>query len=185
MARINLLPWREERRVELKKEFFVITGLVAAVAVFIIFAWQMGLNSAIDYQKSRNGFMEKRIAELNQQVREIADIRKKKSELVARMDVIQSLQGNRPEIVHIFDQIVRTLPDGVFYNEIVRSGNSLSLKGTAESNNRVSSLMRQLDASEWFSNPNLTGVTANRAAGEYANDFQLRVSITPPATLKE
>lgn len=185
MAKINLLPWREELRAELKKEFFVITAMVAVVAILVIFAWQMALNTAIDYQKSRNGFMEKRIAELNLQVKEIADIRKKKAELVARMDVIQSLQGNRPEIVHIFDQIVRTLPDGVFYNEIVRTGNSLSLKGTAESNNRVSSLMRQLDASEWFSNPNLTAVTANRAAGEYANDFQLQVSITPPATLKE
>lgn len=185
MATINLLPWREELRAEQRKEFFVMTGLIAALAVSVVFVWQLGLNNAIDYQKSRNSFMEKRIAELNQQVREIADIRKKKAELVARMDVIQSLQGNRPEIVHIFDQIVRTLPDGVFYNEIVRSGNVLSLKGTAESNNRVSSLMRQLDASEWFSNPNLTGVTANRAAGEHANDFQLRVDITPPATLKE
>src|SRR5690606_20198041 len=132
-------------RSELKKEFFVITAMVAAAAIFVVFTWQMALNTAIDYQKSRNSFMEKRIAELNLQVKEIADIRKKKAELVARMDVIQSLQGNRPEIVHIFDQIVRTLPDGVFYNEIVRAGNSLSLKGTAESNNRVSSLMRQLD----------------------------------------
>lgn len=185
MAKINLLPWREELRAELRKEFYVVTGIVAVVAAVIIFAWMTMLNNSIDYQKSRNAFVEKRIAELNQQVREIAEIRKKKNELVARMNVIQSLQGNRPAIVHIFDQIVRTLPDGVYYNEIVRSGNTLTLRGTAESNNRVSSLMRQLDASEWFSNPNLTGVTANRAAGEYANDFQLRVTITPPTGTKE
>lgn len=185
MANINLLPWREELRSELRKEFFVITGIIAAVAIVIIVIWQMVLNSAIDEQKGRNAFLSKNIAELNRQVKEISELRKKKTELVARMNVIQSLQGNRPEIVHIFDQIVRTLPDGVFYNEIVRSGNSLTIKGTAESNNRVSSLMRQLDASDWFSNPNLTGVTANKAAGEHANNFQLKVSITPPATLKE
>lgn len=185
MATINLLPWREDLRVELRKEFFIITGVVAGFAVAIIFAWQMLLNNAIEEQKGRNAFLEKRIAELNQQVREIAELRKKKAELVARMDVIQSLQGNRPEIVHIFDQIVRTIPDGVFYNELVRNGNNLVIKGTAESNNRVSSLMRQLDASEWFANPNLTGVKANRAAGEHANDFELRVTITPPATIKE
>ena len=185
MATINLLPWREELRAELRKEFFVIASAVAAVAIVIIFAWQMVLNSAIENQNGRNAFLEKRIAELNQQVREIAELKKKKAELVARMDVIQSLQGNRPEIVHIFDQIVRTIPDGVYYSEIARNGNDLTIKGTAESNNRVSSLMRQLDASEWFASPNLTGVKANRAAGEHANDFELRVKITPPAMLKE
>lgn len=185
MANINLLPWREELRAELKKEFFIITAGFAVVAALIVFIWQMALNTAIDNQKERNAYLEKQIAQLNQQVKEIADLRKQKTELVARMNVIQSLQGNRPEIVHIFDEVVRTLPDGVFYNDIVRSGGSLTLRGTAESTNRVSSLMRQLDASEWFANPNLTGVTANKAAGEYANDFQLQVAITPPATLKE
>lgn len=185
MATINLMPWREELRVELKKEFFVFTALVALLAAAIIFSWQMTLNGEIDFQNSRNQHLQQNIAKLNQQVREIADLRKQKSELVARMDVIQSLQGNRPEIVHIFDQIVRTLPDGVFYNDLIRSDKQLTIRGTAESNNRVSSLMRQLDASEWFTDPNLTGVTANRAAGEYANDFQLRVTITPPASIKE
>lgn len=185
MATINLMPWREELRSELKKEFLVFTGLVAALGAVIIFSWQMTLNSEIDYQSSRNQYLQQNISKLNQQVKEIADLRKQKAELVARMDVIQSLQGNRPEIVHIFDQIVRTLPDGVFFNDLVRSDKLLTIRGTAESNNRVSSLMRQLDASEWFTDPNLTGVTANRAAGEYANDFQLRVAITPPATVKE
>lgn len=185
MATINLMPWRQELRAELKKEFYVVTGLVAALAVAIVFVWQMSLNSDIDYQSSRNDYLQQNINKLNQQVREIADLRKKKAELVARMEVIQSLQGNRPEIVHIFDQVVRTLPDGVFLNDLTRSGQAMTVRGTAESNNRVSSLMRQLDASDWFSDPNLTGVTANRAMGEYANDFQLHVKITPPATKEE
>lgn len=185
MATINLMPWREELRSELKKEFIVLTALVAFLAVAIMFAWKITLDSEIEYQQSRNQHLQQNIAKLNQQVREIADLKKQKAELVARMDVIQSLQGNRPEIVHIFDQIVQTLPDGVFYNDLVRAGKTLTIRGTAESNNRVSSLMRQLDASDWFADPNLTGVTANRAAGEHANDFQLRVTITPPATVKE
>lgn len=181
MATINLLPWREERRAELRKEFFIITGAVAVLAVAIIFGWQLILTAKINDQTGRNDFLQARINELNQQVKEIADLKKRKAELVSRMEVIQSLQGNRPEIVHIFDEIVRTLPDGVFYNEITRKGGGLSIKGTAESNNRVSSLMRQLEASEWFAEPNLTGVTANPRAGEHANDFQLNVKITPPS----
>ncbi|HEY9034703.1 MAG TPA: PilN domain-containing protein [Pseudomonadales bacterium] len=185
MATINLLPWREERRAELKKEFFIITGVVAGIAVAIIFFWQMVLAAQISNQQGRNSYLQTNINELNQQVKEIADLKKKKAELVSRMEVIQSLQGNRPEIVHIFDEMVRTLPDGVFYNDISRAGKALNIRGTAESNNRVSSLMRQLDASDWFADPNLTGVTANRAAGEHANDFQLRVKITPPSIKEE
>lgn len=185
MATVNLLPWREERRAELRKEFFVITGVVAAIAIAIVFGWQLVLTAKIDDQNGRNAFLQERINELNRQVKEIADLKQKKAELVSRMEVIQSLQGNRPEIVHIFDELVRTLPDGVFYNDITRNGGSLSIRGTAESNNRVSSLMRQLEASEWFAEPNLTGVTANRSAGEHANDFQLQVKITPPSIKEE
>lgn len=185
MATINLMPWREVRRADLKKEFIIFTALVAFLAAVIVFSWKVTLDNEIEYQQSRNQHLQQNITRLNQQVREISDLRKQKAELVARMDVIQSLQGNRPEIVHIFDQIVRTLPDGVYFNDVVRTNKTLTIRGTAESNNRVSSLMRQLDASEWFTDPNLTGVTANRAAGEYANDFQLRVTITPPATVKE
>ena len=180
MATINLLPWREELRAELKKEFFIIVGVCAAIAAGIIFIWQLMLSTAIDQQIARNSYLQSNINELNQQVSQIAALRRQRAELISRMEVIQSLQGNRPEIVHIFDEIVRTLPDGVFYNEITRSGNNLNIRGTAESNNRVSSLMRQLDASDWFADPNLTGVTANRSAGEHANDFQMRVRITPP-----
>lgn len=182
MATVNLLPWREERREELKKEFGIITAFVAAVAVLIVFLWQSVLSGAVDQQNSRNSFLQVRIDELSEQVKEIAELKKQKKALVERMDVIQSLQGNRPEIVHIFDQIVRTLPDGVFYNEIKRQGKTLTLKGTAESNNRISSLMRQLDASEWFENPNLQKVEANRAFGDQGSNFEMVVSLTAPSS---
>jgi type IV pilus assembly protein PilN len=183
MATINLLPWREERRQQLKKEFLIIFGGFAAVAVVAVLLWQLLLTTAIDNQEARNSFLSDRIRELDKQVAEIAALKRQKQALVERMQVIQSLQGNRPEIVHIFDELVRTLPDGVFYTSVVRAGNSLSLLGTAESNNRVSSLMRQLDASEWFANPNLQVVKANKRIGEQATDFSMRVAITPPVAV--
>ncbi len=181
MATINLLPWREERREELKKEYFIILGGFAGVAVVIVLIWQFLLSGDISYQQDRNRFLEQRIAELQEQVKEIKALKEKKQALIERMKVIQSLQGDRPAIVHIFDEAVRTLPDGVFFTYMSRNGNVLHVKGTAESNNRVSSLMRSLDASEWFSAPNLKVVTANKSLGDAANNFEMLVTITQPS----
>lgn len=181
MAKINLLPWRAERREQLKKEFLIITAGFAIAAVLIVLCWQLLLTSAISNQESRNQFLDQRIKELDQQVAEIAELKKQKQELVERMKVIQDLQGSRPEIVHIFDELVRTLPEGVFYTSISRTGKEISLLGTAESNNRVSSLMRQLDVSEWFASPSLQVVKANKQYGEQYTDFDLKVALTPPS----
>lgn len=180
MATINLLPWRQERREQLKKEFLIILAGFAGFAAVIVLLWQLLLTTAISNQEGRNAFLTKNIQELDKQVKEIAVLRNKKKELVERMQVIQSLQGNRPEIVHIFDELVRTLPDGVFYTSIVRKGNSISLAGIAESNNRVSSLMRQLDASEWFVSPLLKMVSANKSLGEQGTNFSMQVRLSPP-----
>jgi len=177
MATINLLPWRDELREEQKQEFLVVLGLFVGLGVAIIVLWQFVLNNNIDAQSSRNQFLKKHITVLDGQVKEIVELKKKKADLVERMDVIQSLQGNRPEIVYIFDEIVRTLPDGVYYESIERKGSVLMIDGVAESNNRVSSLMRQLDASEWFTAPNLKNVKAYPDFGEQANRFELTVSI--------
>lgn len=181
MATINLLPWRQERREQLKKEFLVISAGFAALAAAIILSWQMLLSNSIANQESRNRYLEEKIRELDLQVKEIAELRAEKQKLVERMKVIQSLQGNRPEIVHVFDELVRTLPDGVFYTLIDRKADVITLNGTAESNNRVSSLMRELDASEWFSNPTLKMVKANPRVGDQATDFNMTLKITPPA----
>ena len=186
MANINLLPWREERREELKKEFLTILAGCAIFGAAIILAWQLVLSNIVSNQEGRNQFLQTRIDELQQQVKEIAKLKKQKKELIARLEVIQNLQGNRPEIVHIFDEIARTLPDGVYYNSIERKGKTLYLKGTAESNNRVSSLMRRLDESEWFRSPNLKKVQASKALKiSGANDFEMVVKITSPARAKK
>lgn len=185
MANINLLPWREERRQELKQAFLVILGVIAALGFALVMLADMIVNSAIDHQDSRNKYLEKQISELELQVKEIRELKKKKQELLDRMKVIQELQGNRPIIVRIFDEMVRSLPDGVFYNQLSRSANAINLMGIAESNNRISSLMRKVDKSEWFDDPNLTAVTANPQFGEQASEFSMSFNISTPSGNEE
>lgn len=184
MPNINLLPWREERREELRKEFLITLGVVAAAAVLILALVWWAMNAAIDYQQDRNRFIQNHINELNQQVKEISTLKKKRQEMLDRMRVIQELQGNRPVIVRVFDELVRVVPDGVYFTEVKRRGNTLEIRGTAESNNRVSSLMRNLDKSEWFKSPNLTQVKADPSFGEQANDFTMSVQLQLPGSDK-
>lgn len=181
MAKINLLPWREERREQLKKEYFTILGGVALLGVVVVVLWHSSISGAISSQESRNNFLTANIKQLDAQVAEIKELKDQRKRLIERMRIIQELQGNRPEIVRLFDETVRTLPDGVFYTDVERKGSTLTIKGTAESNNRVSSLMRRLDESQWFDNPNLIGVKANPLFGDQANDFNLTVTIAAPS----
>jgi len=180
MAKINLLPWREQRREQLRKEFLLVLGAVAATALLVTLVGSLVINGQIDHQNSRNDYLKSHIAELNKQVAEIKDLQTRRAQLIDRMKVIQDLQGTRPSIVHIFDQLVRTLPDGVYFRALERKGQEITIRGTAESNNRVSSLMRRLEASEWFTEPNLKGVKANPQFGEQANDFDLPVKVSTP-----
>ena len=181
MANINLLPWREERREEQRKEFWSIVGGVAVAGLLCVVIAHVVISGRIEHQTDRNQYLQKNIAVLNGQVEEIKNLRKRRAELLDRMKVIQDLQGSRPLIVRVFDEIVNTLPDGVHYNSLSRVGNTVSILGTAESDNRVSSQMRRLDSSDWFKNPNLRGVTANPRAGDQGSDFNLTVVIDTPS----
>jgi len=179
LAQINLLPWRDERRQELKKEFLSVVSFVFVVGVALVLLGDRVLNSQIDEQYSRNKYLTEHIATLNKQVAEIRDIQKKRDQLLDRMKVIQELQGNRPFIVRILDQLVRTVPDGVFYTKLIIRDTDIAISGIAASNNRVSSLMRRLDASDWLTDPNLDAV---RAAPNYADQtttFDLTVRVQP------
>jgi type IV pilus assembly protein PilN len=180
MAHINLLPWREERRQELKKEFLVVLGGTALLAVVLLLVTNRVYNSWIDNQGNRNAYLQRNIDELSRQVAEIKELEAKRRQLLDRMKVIQDLQGTRPLVVHVFDDLVRTLPDGVFYQGLSRGEKKIEISGVAESNNRVSSLMRQLDKSEWFENPNLTSVQAATEYGEQASAFKMAVDISQP-----
>ena len=180
MAKINLLPWREARREELKRAFLSILGLVAAMAVVLVMLADRVVNSQIDNQRARNDYISTNIRVLDKQVEEIKDLQRKRNQLIDRMRVIQELQGNRPIIVRVLDQLVRTVPDGVFYTSVSARGQQLNIDGVAESNNRVSSLMRRLDASDWLKEPNLDAVRAAPAYGDQANTFDLTVQVDLP-----
>lgn len=176
MARINLLPWREWERERKKKEFFgnLAGVLVAGAALVLLFGWY--LNGQIEAQEARNSVLETEIAELDRKIAEIQDLQKTRDELLARMRVIQELQGNRPVIVRVFDELVRTLAKGVHFRTLKMEGNRLTLDGVAESNNRISTLMRNLDNSDWFASPNLKTIKEdpqNPDYGAQASTFNL------------
>lgn len=180
MAQINLLPWREERRAERKKEFLVVLVLVALLGIGILVLGDRYVSGQIDNQQARNQYLTDNIKVLDKQVAEIKELQRRRNQLLDRMKVIQELQGNRPIIVRILDQLVRTVPDGVFYNSLQTRGQDITITGVAESNNRVSSLMRRLDASDWFQQPNLDSVRAATQYGEQATTFSLKVKVQLP-----
>ena len=177
MAKINLLPWREAYRTEKKKEFLSLLVAVLIAAVLTVFGWDRVVNHQIETQNDRNQLLKREIAKLDKQVAEIKELKKRRQGLLDRMQVIQELQGNRPEIVKIYDEFVRAVPDGVYFTKMTRKDSQISLVGYAESNNRVSSLMRRLDASYKFTEPNFTKVQANDALGEDGSQFEMRVKI--------
>ena len=182
MANINLLPWRDEFRQEKKKEFLSLLGMIVALAVIVAFSWDRVATSRIENQQSRNQLLQSNISILDKQVAEIKDLKKRRQDMLDRMEVIQSLQGNRPDIVKIYDELVRAVPDGVYFTRLERKANALSLTGFAESNNRVSALMRKLDESGKFVDPNLTVVEADQTLGEQGSKFEMRVQLESSPT---
>lgn len=188
MANINLLPWREQLREQRKKDFGIALGVTVVAAALILFGVDRFFNASIDNQNDVNAYLRDQTKLLDQKIVEIRELQEQKEALTARMTVIQELQGNRPVIVRLFDELVRTLPEGVYYNSITRVNDLISLEGVAESNSRISALMRDLDASDWFADPDLKQVTAltggtNAAGGQESNSnlFQLTVKVTTPA----
>ncbi|RBW48162.1 PilN domain-containing protein [Marinobacter sp. F3R11] len=175
MARINLRPWREELRAEKQKQFVVMVLGAAIIAGGLTFLWKTHVDSSIAYQQSRNAYIESASKKLDEQIREIESLRRKRDELLARMKVIQDLQGKRPVIVRAFDELVRTLPDGLFYTDLRKVGDRVSIVGMAESNSRVSTLMRQFEESDWFASPNLSNVSSADSQRAGYSQFNMTV----------
>ena len=158
MARINLLPWREERRKARQTQFNIIAGMVGGVGVVTVLILYGAMNEAISIQNERNAYMTDQIKLMDGKLDEIKDLQDTKQRLLARMQIIQQLQQSRPVVVHLFDQLVKTLPPGVFLTSVSEGGDSLTLEGTAESSARISTYLRNIDASPWMGEPNLTVV---------------------------
>lgn len=155
MARINLLPWREAERKRKIREFIIYAVGGLTVALIIALLVHIQIENQIEYQGKRNDFLQTEIASLDKKIKEIQDLEKTKASLIARMNVIQQLQQSRPEIVHLFDEFVGTLPEGVVLTEIVQVGQELKVAGRAQSNARVSSYMRNIDSSPWIGKADL------------------------------
>ncbi|WP_207260910.1 PilN domain-containing protein [Pseudomonas sp. GW101-3H06] len=186
MARINLLPWREEQRERRRKRFLLILVGALAGAVGAVLIANQAINAAINRQIARNDYIGKQIVVVDERIKQISELKIRRQQLVERMRIIQDLQGNRPISGRIFDQLARTLPEGVYFTEVKMAGKTLSITGAAESNNRVSDLMRNLDASDWFDAPSLTEVKATTAGQlDQANVFRLTVRQTQPAALED
>ena len=155
MATLNLLPWREERRKEQLRQFLTMTGLSVVLMLLVILAVHLHYGRLINAQESRNSFLKNEITVVEKKIREINSLAKEKKRLLARMDVIQQLQRNRPGIVHLFDEMVKTIPEGAYIESLKQTGNQLIIKGNAQSNARISAYMRNIDASPWLTKPSL------------------------------
>jgi len=177
---INLLPWREELRQEQKKQFGILTGLMMFLAAAIMGLIHLQMVTKIDYQLSRNSFMSGEISKLDKEIAEISELKKVRRSLVERMEVIQDLQRSRPSIVHLFTEIVKTVPNGVFLESLTQTGNDLLMNGQAESNARVSTYMRNLDASDWLKAPNLRVIEIEDIKVNRISTFTLTVKQTSP-----
>lgn len=184
MAHINLLPWREEERQEQTRQFATITGLSLILTGAILFVVHVSFNNQIDHQNYRNRILQDEIAKLDESLKQIEKLEETKAQLLARMDVIQSLQQQRPQIVHLFDDFVRTLPEGIYLTDIKQEANQLTIKGVAESNGRVSAYMRNIDASGWMATPKLK-VIETRKGTLRSSDFTLLTSQSSPKETSE
>lgn len=180
MARINLLPWREQLREQRKQQFVATLIGMVILGAAVIFVGDQVYGSLISEQLSRNSFIERENQALDARIKEIQELRQKRQELIERTRVIQDLQGNRPIASHVFDQLARTIPEGVYFTAVRMSGKHISLEGAAESNNLISSLMRRQDASDWLTAPSLAEVKALELDGQEASQFKLTVQQTKP-----
>jgi type IV pilus assembly protein PilN len=178
-ANINLLPWRAKRRKQREREFYALLGFAAILGVLLVLAGVIFYNGRIEYQEERNRFIQREIDKLDDQIKEIERLEERRRQLIARKEVIERLQADRTRMVHLFDELVRTIPEGVRLTAIKQSGTQLTLEGVAQSHARVSMYMRRLDASDWLTRPNLNIIDAKGEQGaRFA--FTLRVQMTTP-----
>jgi type IV pilus assembly protein PilN len=171
MPRINLLPWREAERKKRQRDFGVAMGgsLIAAVAVVML--TMLVFNQMIGNQRARNDRLTVEIAELEKSIEEIDGLERQKERLLARMEIIEELQKSRPEIVHLFDEITRQLPEGVYLTGMKQTGSRVEIRGVAQSSTRVSALMRQIDSSEWLDDPEVERVETTQSGASRQSEF--------------
>jgi len=189
MTRINLLPWREELRKDRQKQFVAVMVTTLVISLLIVGSIHLFYAGQIQNQKTRNNRLEAEIAHLDKKIKQIAELEKEKANLLARMNIVQQLQLARPEVVHVFDELVTTLPEGVYISDIKNAGKRITITGVAQSNGRVSTYMKNVETSEWLSNPTL-GIIKTKTRGTAqvsgrTNTFTLNTSQLTPKSATE
>lgn len=173
MAKINLLPWREELRKKKQQDFVAGIGAGVLMTILILLLVYMHIEGMKEYQNRRNQMLRDEIAILDKKIKDINDIENKKNLLLTKIDVIQKLQESRPEIVHLFDELAKVTPEGVYLTKLTQTGASLNMDGRAESNARVSAMMRAIEASDWLNSPVLEIIRGQGENTGVLNDFSL------------
>ena len=174
MARINLLPWREELRKQKQRDFGIIAVSSVILAGLVVLLAHFHVDGLINNQNQRNAYLQDEIEILNKRIGRIKELEAMKQNLLARMNVIQELQSSRPESVHLLDEMVRTLPDGVHLKKFAQSNKALTMTGIAESNARVSDYMRKIDQSDWLTGPRLNVIKTTESGRRRIANFTLR-----------
>ena len=186
MTRINLLPWRDTLKKEREIRFGIITGISIGLALLVILGVHLYMESAISYQKQRNKFLETEIKKAEDKIAEIEELDQQKQRLIERMNVIQELEESRPMVVHLFDELVKTVPNGVYFTSMKQKGNKITLEGIAQSDARVSSLMANIESSLWLTNPKIYSIESKEDTNRTSqtkrslSEFKLEVTQTAP-----
>jgi type IV pilus assembly protein PilN len=186
MTRINLLPWRDTLKKEREIRFGIITGISIGLALLVILSVHLYMESAISYQKQRNKFLETEIKNAENQIAEIEELDQQKQRLIERMNVIQELEESRPMVVHLFDELVKRIPNGVYFTSMKQKGNKITLEGIAQSDARVSSLMANIESSLWLTNPKIYSIESKEDTNRTLqtkrslSEFKLEVTQTAP-----
>ncbi len=171
MPSINLLPWREAERKKRQRDFGIALGGAVVVAVAVVMLTMLAYSSMISGQNARNDRLTAEIKILDESIAEIEGLERQKERLLARMEIIDELQKSRPEIVHLFDELVRQLPEGVYLTGMKQTGSRVEIRGIAQSSTRVSALMRQIDASEWMGDPEVERVETTQSGASRQSEF--------------
>lgn len=184
MIRINLLPHREVRRAQQKRQFFIALGIVVALGALLTYGGYYHLSTQFDEQVERNKYLTGEIAKVDKDIAEITRLKEETASLLARKQVVETLQANRSETVHLLDQLVRQLPDGMYLRSVKQQGEKVAINGVTQSQARVSTLMRNLESSQKLGSPALVEIKALQQGATRANEFTMNVNIVRPKAEK-
>lgn len=183
MIRINLLPHRAEKRRARQIQFIALSVISVVLAALVVGAVQVAISREISYQERRNAYLKQETAVLDKQIEEIKRLREQTQALLARKNVVEGLQSTRSDVVHLLDQMLRILPDGVYLKTLKQSGNRINLVGYAQSNARISTLMRAVEDSPWLDSPSLVEIHASGSGAARVSEFTLNFNLTKPETV--